>query len=160
MSGCGYSTRSLLLANYKTLHVEPVKNKIAFTTEERRSTYTPFLEDKIRGAIIDRFFFDGAFRIADEDSADLILKTDLITYSKDPLRRTDDSDIEEYRIYIIVSLVLKISEKDEILWEEPRFAGETTYFTIGPLAESEDTALENALVDLARRIVERTVEDW
>ena len=45
-------------------------------------------------------------------------------------------------------------------WTESNFVGETTYFTSGSLAKSENVAIQDALTDLARRIVERTIEDW
>jgi hypothetical protein len=47
-----------------------------------------------------------------------------------------------------------------LLWEEERLTGDTTYFAIGANAESESQALARAVQDLARRIVERTVESW
>jgi len=40
------------------------------------------------------------------------------------------------------------------------FTGNTSYFTTGTQAKSEATAVNDALTDLARRIVERTVEQW
>ena len=47
-----------------------------------------------------------------------------------------------------------------LMWKEKGFAGETTYMTAGPLAKSDDDATTVAVDDLARRIVERTVEAW
>ena len=46
------------------------------------------------------------------------------------------------------------------MWEEKGFIGDATYFTSGTLAKTEDTALDEAVDDLARRIVERTIEWW
>ncbi len=43
---------------------------------------------------------------------------------------------------------------------EPSFSGEATYFTVGAQAKSESAALEDALTDLARRVVERVIENW
>jgi hypothetical protein len=48
----------------------------------------------------------------------------------------------------------------EVYWEEPSFAGEATYFLTGAQAKSETAALDEALTDLARRVVERTVQNW
>ena len=47
-----------------------------------------------------------------------------------------------------------------VMWKEKGFAGETTYRTSGSLAKSDDAAVNDAIDDLARRIVERTVEAW
>ncbi|MBI3021287.1 MAG: hypothetical protein HYY59_04740, partial [Candidatus Omnitrophica bacterium] len=46
------------------------------------------------------------------------------------------------------------------LWEEEGLTGDTTYFALGSNTETEAAALDRALTDLARRIVERTVENW
>ncbi len=160
VAGCGYSARSLLPSRFKTIHVHPFKNKITYTAEEARETYLPLLEVKIRNAIADRFLFDGNLKVDNSEEADLLLKGELIGYHRDGLRYTENEDVQEYRIRIEVSLQLWDREKNELLWEEPSFSGDTTYFLTGPLAKSETVALEDALTDLARRVVERTIEDW
>jgi len=48
----------------------------------------------------------------------------------------------------------------KVLWEEPSFAGEVTYFTTGPQGQPQSSALATALTDLATRVVERTIENW
>ena len=158
--GCGYSSRSLLPSRFKTIHIAPFKNNIAYTSEQSRETYFPLLEVKIRNAVADRFLFDGHLKVDDSDEADLILKGELIGYGRDALRYSDDQDVQEYRIHIDVSLQLWDRLKNELLWEEPGFSGDTSYFVTGPSAKSESVALEDALKDLARRVVERTIEDW
>jgi hypothetical protein len=68
--------------------------------------------------------------------------------------------VEEYRLNLVVNLKLWDNKENKLVWQENRFTGETTYFTMGPQAKSEDSAMNDALTDLARRIVERTVEQW
>ncbi len=158
--GCGYSTRSLLPSRIRTIYVEPFKNKIDYTTERKRDLYIPLLEVKITNAVIDRFLFDGHLKVADRDQADVILKGELVNYDRDALRYTDNNDVEEYRINITVNLVLWDVAKDKPLWQEKNFVGDTTYFTRGPHAESETIAVTEAVEDLAKRVVERTIENW
>ena len=160
VSSCGYSARALLPSRFKTVHIAPFKNKISYTSDEARETYFPLLEIKIRNAVADRFLFDGNLKVDNSEQADLLLKGELIGYQRDGLRYTENEDVQEYRIRIEVSLQLWDSEKNELLWEEPSFSADTTYFLTGPLAKSETTAVEDALKDLARRVVERTIEDW
>ncbi len=159
-SSCGYTTKSTLPSNIKTIHVETFKNNIDFSAEGQRNLYLPLLEIKVRNAVINRFLFDGNLKIADEDKADLVLKGQLLSYDRTALRYTDNDDVQEYRIHITVSLEMRNARKDEASWTEPSFVGEMTYFVTGPLARSEEAAVEDAIADLARRIVERTVEDW
>jgi outer membrane lipopolysaccharide assembly protein LptE/RlpB len=74
LTGCGYSTRSLLPDNYRTIYVEPFENKVDFVSQDQRKIYLPGLENKVREAVVDRYLFDGNLHIADKDGADLILK--------------------------------------------------------------------------------------
>jgi len=160
LTSCGYTTRSALPGRFRTVHVADFTNKIDYTSENRQTTYFPLLEVNIRDAVIDRFLFDGNLRIADADEADLILKGDLIKYERVALRYTDDDEVQEYRVQLIVDLVLMDTEMDEPVWEEKGFAGEATYFIEGPLMTSEQSAVEEATIDLARRVIERTIENW
>ena len=169
IAGCGYTTKSTLPSNIKTIYVETFKNNIDFAAEGRRNLYLPLLEIKVRNAVINRFLFDGNLKIADADKADLVLKGQLLSYNRTALRYTDNDDVQEYRIHITVSLEMWDAQKgrespaegeEPTGWTESGFVGEATYFTTGALAKSEEAAVEDAITDLARRIVERTVENW
>ena len=159
-SGCGYSTRSVNLGKARTIYIEPFKNKIIYGTDLSRNTYLPLLENKITNAITDRFLFDGNLRIGKKDKADLILQGELINFQRDALRYTENNDVQEYRITITISMTLWDNVNQKPMWSESSFSGDTTYFTTGSLARSENAALEDALTDLARRVVERAIENW
>ena len=163
-AGCGYTTRSLLPSEYKTIRVENVKNSINVTAEQNDLRmyrgYRPGMEVDLTKAIIDRYLFDGNLKIAPEGSADLILQSELIDFKRDPLRYDANNNIEEYRIKLIVNMELQDAKNGKTLWKERGFAGETTYYTTGTNAKSESAAVNDAIKDLARRIVERTVEAW
>ena len=160
MGGCGYTTGSILPGNYKTLYVEPFKNSVNYLTEGSRTSYIPLMESKVRSAIIDRFMFDGHLRIAKSDVADLVLKGELISFEREELRMTDNQDVQEYRIRVTISLTIIDTVTGDEFVKEPSFAGEASYFTSGPQAKSESAAIEEALTDLSRRVVERTIENW
>jgi outer membrane lipopolysaccharide assembly protein LptE/RlpB len=160
LAGCGYSARSALPAHLRTIHVEPFRNTIEYVTENRDQVYIPLLEVNVRNAVIERFQFNGNLRIANAESADLILKGDLVAFRRVPLRYTDDDKVEEYRLEIAVNFVLLDADQPVPVWMEPGFVGEATYFVRGPNATSESSAIQAAMVDLARRVVERTIENW
>jgi len=157
---CGYTTGSSLSGNLRTVHVETFKNKIDYAAGSRRNIYLPLLEINLRNKIIERFQFDGNLTIQDADFADLLLKGELISYERGGLRFSRADDVEEYRVHVIVSMQLWDTKAHELMWEEPSFAGEATYFVSGVHAKSEEVAVEEAVEDLARRIVERTIENW
>ncbi|MDD2654750.1 MAG: LptE family protein [Candidatus Omnitrophica bacterium] len=164
LSGCGYTTRSLISQEYKTIYVTPFVNKVDITQEfyaaSKYRIYRPKLETDITTYVINRFLFDGNLKPSREETADMILKGELMDFRRDPLRYDDDDNVTEYRLNIVVNLTMIDKARGEVLWQENNFTGDTTYFTTGSLAKSEDAAIKDALNDLARRIVERTVEQW
>lgn len=167
LSGCGYAVRSVYTGPYKTICVEPFVNKVDIFSEDATSlsqrfrTYYPLLETDLRTMVINRFMYDGGLRIAPKNEADLILKGELIEYRRDPLRyENNQEDVAEYRISLIMHLTLYKKGEENPLWDEPNFIGDAAYFTSGTQAKSEKTALDDAVSDLARRVIERTVENW
>ncbi|MDP8212208.1 MAG: LptE family protein [Candidatus Zapsychrus exili] len=160
LSACGYTTRSTLPIRLKTIHIESFKNNISYTQAGRRNLYLPMLEIDVRNAIIDRFLFNGNLKVTEPDMADLILKGELRNYERHVLRHDDNNDVEEYRIQITVSLALFDVEQESNMWTFPGFVGETTYYVSGINAKTEEAALDAAIEDLSRRIVEQTVEYW
>lgn len=162
--GCGYTTRSLLPPNFKTIYIENFKNDIRVTAEQSNLRmyrgYRPGLEIDITRAVVSKFLQDGNLRIGGSSDSDLILKGGLLDFKRDALRYDANDNIEEYRIKLVVSMQLENPKTGTIVWAEKGFAGETTYRTSGGLARSESAALNDAIDDLARRIVERTIEAW
>lgn len=164
LTGCGYTTRSMVATQYKTIHVAPFVNKIDFTREVETNSsshiYQPGMEADITRAVVDRLLFDGNLRPVKVENADLSLKGELVEFRRDPLRYTEGDDVLEYRLNIVVNLSLWDVKENTLKWEENSFTGETTYFTSGNLAKPESLAINDALNDLARRVVERIVEQW
>ena len=157
VTGCGYTTGSLLPSKYQTVYVAPFENKTDYMNVESRKLYIPGLETRVRSTIIDRYLFDGNLHIGQEETADLVLTGKLLSYDREDLALNNNQDVREYRIRIRVELTMTDSVDKRVLWHEPSFAGESTYLTTGG---SESAALDAALKDLAMRVVARTVEDW
>lgn len=162
--GCGYTTRSLLPPNFKSIYVDNFANNIKISAEQSNIRayrgYRPGMETAIRKAVMDKFLSDGNLKLAAENSSDLVLHGSLLDYRREPLRYDNNDNIEEYRITLIVNMKLEDVKAGNVVWEEKNFAGETTYRTSGSFAISEGAAVDNAIIDLARRIVERTIEAW
>jgi hypothetical protein len=160
LAGCGYTTGSLLPAKYRKIAIEPFQNKINNIDENTSDRiYVPGLETRVTTNINDRFLFDGNLKISQPDEADMILSGNLIAVGQDQLRQDSNQNVQEYRIRVVVSLTMKDAQ-GKILWEEPSFTGETSYFLTGPQAQSQSSAIDQALIDLATRVVERTTENW
>jgi hypothetical protein len=164
IGGCGYTTRSMISDKFKTIYITPFANKIDITQETDAATkykiYKPMLETDLTKVVVNKFLSDGNLRPVKSESADLTLRGELMEFRRDPLRYTDSDEVEEYRINLLVNIVLWDNRESKIVWEEKSFTGDSTYFTRGTSAKSDDTAVVDAINDLARRIVERTVEQW
>jgi len=164
LAGCGYTTRSMISGEYKTIRVEQFINKIDITSDSLSANkyriYRPMLEGSLTQAVIDRYLFDGNLKPGSAESADLVLKGELVEFERAPLKYTADDEVHEYRINLVVNISLRDTKADKLIWEEKYFTGDTTYYTTGPLAKSEDEAIGLAIIDLSRRIVERTVDQW
>lgn len=161
IAGCGYTTGSLLPPKYRKIAIQPFVNKVNNLDETSGNVlYVPALETNVRTAIIDRFLFDGNLHIVEPDKADLVLSGDLIGLAQDDLRQDVNQNVQEYQIRVIVSLTMTDRTTGKVLWKEPSFTGETTYFLTGTQASTQSAAIDAALTDLATRVVERTVENW
>ena len=169
LSGCGYITRSTLYGKYDSIYVAPFVNKVNITEESfsanKYRIYRPMLESEITRKVVNHYLFDGNLKPVKVENADLVLKGELVEYRKDPLSYTNDTEnVTEYRINVYVNLSLWDAKENKLLWQENNFNGNYSYFTNNASSTSvrvpESTAVDNAVEDLARRIVERTVEQW
>ncbi len=166
IGGCGYTTRSMISDKFRTIYITPFLSKIDITQEtavgSKYKIYRPYLETDITKSVINKFLLDGNLKPMKQESADLTLKGELVEFRKDPLRYTDSDEVEEYRINLIVNISLWDNKENKLVWEEKNFTGDTTYFalTTNTQYKSESLAISSAITDLARRIVERAVEQW
>jgi len=164
IAGCGYTTKSLLPSNLKTIYVDNLVNKINVTGESSDTRmyrgYHPGMELETTRTIRNKYLSDGNLKIADKETADLILTGELVDFRNEALRYDRNNDIEEYRARLVVNLELRNAKDGKVRWTENNFAGESLYRTTGTLVKSEATAIKEAADDLARRVVERTVEEW
>lgn len=162
--GCGYTSRSMIADKYTTIYIAQFINRIDLTKEtEAGNKYRinkPLLEVDISRETINRFLRDGNLHPVKTDMADLKLSGELIEFRRDPLRYDANDEVEEYRLNVIVNISLWDNRENKLLWEVKNFTGDTSYFTRGINAKTEDTALKDAVKDLGRRIVERVVEQW
>jgi hypothetical protein len=164
-SGCGYTTRAYVSkTGYRTIYIEPFLNKIDTTSEfsagKRFKTYYPLLENKITNAVVDKYNFDGNLRVAKKEKADLTLKGELVSYNRVDVRSSANDSVDEYRIDLFVNIKLIDNNTEKVIWEYNNFAGDASYYTSGQFVKSETQAVDDAAKDLARRIVELTVEAW
>ena len=156
-SGCGYTAKTTLPQDIKTIYVNTVQNKIPL---EQTYVYTPGLEISITNAMIRRFHQDGNLKIVKKKEADAVLVADLIGFQQEGLRFNNLERVEEYRLYLVLSLKLVSSKTKELLWEEPNFSGDAEYFVSDVRSVGREEGVQRAVDRLARNVVDRIVEDW
>ena len=163
LTGCGYTTKTMLPSNVKSVHVAPVKSGIDLTSEVSDKTpfrvYRPGVEVELTNAIINRYIFDGTLKVVSPDKADAVLEATLVDYRRDALRYSDGDDVQEYRLSVVVDARMYQKSDNKTLWSK-RITGDTTFFIAGPRSVSEDQAALTVVEDTARRVIEATLEYW
>lgn len=168
-TGCGYTTRSMISNKFRSIYITPFVNKIDFTQEtyvaSKYKLYRPLLETEITKEVINKFVFDGNLRPREKESADLLLKANVVDFRKDVVKYDDNGDPGEYRVNIVVGIELWDNKENKLIWQENNFTGYISYFPAtstlqNVTTKTDDVAVTDAIKDLARRIVERTVEQW
>ncbi len=164
LTGCGYTTKTVLPNNIKTIHIAPIKNAIDLSDEisdkNRFRVYRPGIEVDLTNAIINRFIFDGNLKVVNREKADAVLEAKLVDYRRDPLRYSEGDDIQEYRLSLTLDVVVYLANGHKTLWHLTSLTGDTSFFLSGPRALNEDEAVTKAVDDVARRVVDKTIELW
>ncbi len=159
--GCGYTTRGFVY-NEKSIYISPVVNKVNITEETRAySSYVSYpilLEKRLTNSLINKFSIESSLKVASTSQDSLNLECQILNYTKEPLRYSNDDRVSEQRLRLVIHFILR--DKDGNLLKEKDIIGETTYFLSGVNAKSESEAWTDLIEDTARRIVEAVVEKW
>jgi hypothetical protein len=156
-SGCGYTRKTVLPRNMKTIYIETVKNKL---DPETLYAYQPGVEMNITNAVIQRLQMDGTLKVVEQKKADAILKTDLLSLDQEGLRFNSLEGVSQYRLFMVVRLELVDAKTGDVIWEEPNFSGSTEYYVTTVTSIGEQKASVDAVRNLAYNIADRIVEDW
>ena len=152
-SGCiGYKLGSMLPDGIRSVYIPTFVN----------NTDEPLLEVETTQAVIAEIQRDGSLRVAEENAADSILTVSLENFTLNPLRFDDikATQAREYRLTITASIKLVRVANNQIIVENPRVQGESTFEFIGDLTTSKRRETPAAARDLAHDIVEKLVEVW
>lgn len=158
LAGCGYSNKVVLpYPEAKTIAVPMLKNTIP---PQNILSYVAGLETHLTQAVVDEIARDGNLRLVDEEDADLVLRGEITAYEKEGFRFNRFEQVDEFRLFIVVKLILEDRKTGKRLWTEKNFSGDTQFFINGPRVIPEEQAAQKAITDLAEKIVNRVVEDW
>ncbi len=162
ISGCGYTTHSVLKGGAKTLYVVPVKNTMKMAEESTEYTkyrsIPPLLENMFTQSLIERFHFDGNVKTVRDQTADLVLNCEIVDFVRDVLRYDTNDRVDEYRLKMSFRYTLANAQDTSV--KTKSLSTSVTYPLTGLYAKSESAALDELLDDASRRIVESIVEEW
>ncbi len=157
ISGCGYTNKTVLPNNTQSIYVMTVRNEIPI---QHVYAYEPGLEMTITNAIIRRFQQDGNLKVVKQEDADAILDAKLVAFEQEGVRFSNLESVEEYRLFVVLSMKLLDAKTNQVIWEEPRFSGDEEYFVSDVRSLNRGDAALVAIDRLARNVVDRVVEDW
>ena len=158
VSGCGYTQKTVLPNDIKSIYVETVKNEVPI---DQVYAHVPGVEIKVTNAVIKRLNQDGTLKVvSDPTKADAILESSMIQFQQEGARYSNLESVEEYKLYIALSLKLINAKTKETIWVEPNFYGDSEYFVSDVRSIGLNEAADRSVERLARNVVDRIVEDW
>jgi len=155
-AGCGYMLGSPQVANVRTVHV-PV-----FRSESFRRNMDYLLTEAIQSEIKART----TYRLADEQSADTILRGKIVEMRKSPLSETRYDDPRELQLLLGVEITWLDRRTGHVLQQHTFSMGETlshrsSQVSFAPeVGHSMATAQAQAAHDLAAQIVDLMEAPW
>jgi hypothetical protein len=171
LAGCGYTTRSSLDPQYRTIAVNAFQNYSA--------EYD--FQAPLTNAIIRKFIADGRLEVVNNREADLVLDGVILSYSLKGLIYDEQDEVTQFLCVVIAGARLTDRKAGKVVWEDPQMSGETTFYTRAsgqssdrlrgnaeqflPTVRSFPSMEENqgaseALEQLASDVFYRTIEPW
>ncbi len=148
-SGCGYSMRRPFPQQVKTVYVEMFQSR-----EFRRG-----LEFTLTEALQKRILQDTPYKIADKSTADTMITGEVLEVRQNTLGRNFyTGKPRQLQATFIIRFQWKDMRNGQILADQPRFVQSIEY--IPPTGETFDYAADEALDELAERIVEQMMSSW
>lgn len=123
------------------------------------------LEAKFTNAVADEVLRDGRLSLVNSEAeADGILTAEIKRYILQPLTYDANMVVEQYKMWVIVSVSFIDRENNVTLWTEPNMEGIQIYLdaTKGAMGEgmTEEEAREIIWEKLSRNIIKRTIKGF
>ncbi|MFH1541035.1 MAG: LPS assembly lipoprotein LptE [Elusimicrobiota bacterium] len=153
-SGCASNytpAPQVLPQNIKKITIETFKN----------STVYYGMEEKLTLTTINEFIGDGRLEVVNSPETDGILCGEITRYVLEPLTYDENHIVKEYKLWILISIMLVDRVKNEVIWQEKNLEGSYRFFVPDiPGGISEEEAREIIWEKFARLILKRTIEGF
>ncbi|OED37226.1 hypothetical protein AB834_02035 [PVC group bacterium (ex Bugula neritina AB1)] len=161
LSGCGYSTKSFLPSHVNSIAVPMFKNE-TFRLKKAGRTFKRRLEKTVTDKVIQNFIQDGQLQVLEPSMADWVLEGTVTDYEVRPLRysSSDAGLVEEIRLILKVSVVLKDAKSQKVIWKKKSIFREEDLYVDGSIFDEEERGLELAAFRIAKKITTEVLEGW
>jgi hypothetical protein len=149
--GCGYSLRGTLPSHIRTVAVPVFRN----------ATYEPAVEQVITAAILNAFATSGRLAVASVGEADSLLDGEVVGYAVQALAFDQRSNVTQFRLVVTLNAEFRDLRRGEVLWRERGLQERADFNVAGQVATTiaiEDVALQQATLEIARRVVSLAIE--
>ncbi|MBI5573847.1 MAG: LptE family protein [Elusimicrobia bacterium] len=134
--------------------------KVAIETFKNSTVYYG-MEEKLTLAATNEFIRDGRLEVVNPQEADGILRGEITRYVLEPLTYDENHVVKEYKLWILVDIMLVDRLKNEVVWQEKNLEGNYRFFVSNiPGGITEEEAREIIWEKLARAILKRTIEGF
>jgi hypothetical protein len=148
ISGCGYSTKSLISRKINSIYIPVFEN----------NTFRRGLEFELTKAVKDEIMSKTNLRIVQKDNADTILTGKILKVTEGILTQDITDNIVESRLTIYVNIKLEDRRTGRVLISESNLKNSAEF--IVKRGETIDSAAEEGLLALAKVIVYHLEDKW
>jgi hypothetical protein len=124
------------------------------------TTLLPRIEALVTGTIIKQFQQDGTYRIANADTADAVLKGEVVAISRAPARSVRGNVLSTTEFFLTVTVKYSLRGRDGKSLSDGSASGGTTFFIGSDVNTDERQALPLAAEEAARNLVGQLSEGW
>ncbi len=124
------------------------------------TTLLPRVEALITTTIIKQFQQDGTYRIANADTADAVLKGEVVGISRSPARSLRGNVLSTTEFFLTVTVKYSLRGRDGKSLSDGSASGGTTFFIGSDVNTDERQALPLAAEEAARNLVGQLSEGW
>lgn len=143
---CGYTTRSILPSNIKSIAIPIAKNE----------TVRPGLGELLTDSLIADFTQDRTLKIDNIDRADIILDCTIKNYERSPQAYTANQEVIAYKVLLECEITASDRVKTDTLWH----GNIATTISYDAKTETEDQGIEKAITKLSLEILRRVLTTW
>jgi len=148
---CGYTTRSILPTNIKSIAIPVATNE----------TVKPGLAEQLTDSLINGFTQDRTLKVTNIDRASIILECTIKNYERSPQSYTANQEVIAWKIIIEAAVKSTDRIKSEQLWQD-NVSISVTYDdkTEDGIKVTEDQGIDKAIKKLSQEILRKVLTSW